>query len=338
MKINYKENVDLSMGAGGRAMHNLIQELILAEFNNEYLAQQADQASLPQLNGRLAFATDSYVVSPLFFPGGDIGTLAINGTVNDLVVGGATPLYIALGLIIEEGFPLADLRLIIKSLACAAAKAKVKVVTGDTKVVEKGKGDGIFINSSGIGVIASNWQPLKPKIGDKIIINGAIAEHGAAILAKRQGLNFTSTISSDCAALNSLVAPVWHHYHSAIRVMRDPTRGGVAAVLNEWANFYKCSFNLLEDSLLIKDDVKGLCELLGLDPLHIANEGKVILIVDPAYSDAILALMRTHPLGAASCIVGEVSATDQIMVSMRTSLGGLRRVEWLSGEQLPRIC
>lgn len=337
MKINYKGNIDLTIGAGGRAMNQLIHDLMLAEFDNEFLAQQGDQAILPPANGKLAFSTDSYVVSPLFFNGGDIGSLAINGTVNDLAVGGAIPLYIAAGFIIEEGFPLAQLREIVKSMANAAKTANVKIVTGDTKVVEKGKGDGIFINTSGIGVVENDWVATSPQDDDLVIINGAIGDHGMAIMSKRQGLNFASDISSDCAALNSLITSL-APYQKHIKVMRDPTRGGVSAVLNEWATFYNCSFEIDEEKLLINESVRGLSEILGLDPLHIANEGKVMLVVAKDYAEEICTLMKNHPLGQESRIIAKVNPANQVKVSMKTLFGGLRRVDWLNGEQLPRIC
>lgn len=338
MKINFKENIDLSIGAGGKATQQLIEQLMLKEFANQYLLQQSDQAILPPINKRLAFSTDSYVVSPLFFNGGDIGSLAINGTVNDLAVGGAKPLYISVGFIIEEGFPLTKLRQIVQSMAQSVKLAEVLIVAGDTKVVEKNKGDGIYINTSGIGILESDiYQPQKPQIGDKIIISGSIAEHGMAILAKRNGINFASNIRSDCGPLNhllNLLVP----FHAQIRLMRDPTRGGVSAVLNEWANFYNLAINISEKELLIKEDVRGLCELLGLDPLHIANEGKVILVCDPTCAEQILATLKQHELGQEARIIGEVTATDKIMVSLTTTFGGIRRIDWLNGEQLPRIC
>lgn len=337
MKINYKGSIDLTIGAGGRAMNQLIQDLMLTEFDNEFLAQQGDQAILPPTNGKLAFSTDSYVVSPLFFNGGDIGSLAINGTVNDLAVGGAIPLYIATGFIIEEGFPLAQLRQIVKSMANAAKIANVKIVTGDTKVVEKGKGDGIFINTSGIGVVTNDWVATAPQPDDLVIINGTIGDHGMAIMSQRQGLNFASDITSDCAALNSLIASL-APYQKHIRVMRDPTRGGVSAVLNEWATFYNCSFEINEESLFVNESVRGISEILGLDPLHIANEGKVMLAVAKEYAEEICALMKSHSLGKESRIIAKVNPADQVKVSMRTIFGGLRRVDWLNGEQLPRIC
>ncbi len=338
LKINFKENVDLTIGAGGRAMYQLLNQLILKEFDNPFLAAQSDQAILPKVNGRLAFSTDSYVVSPLFFNGGNIGSLAINGTVNDLAVAGAKPLYISAGFIIEEGFPLSELKIIVETMAKEARDAGVQIVTGDTKVVEKGKGDGIFINTSGVGVIDDSIQ-IEPKfqIGDKIIINGSIADHGMAILSKRQGLDFATSICSDCASLNSLIQDVLQ-INPQIRAMRDPTRGGISATINEWASFYKLRINLFEKNILVNEDVKGLCELLGLDPLHVANEGKVLLAVSAEDADNVLAVMRNHPLGKNSAIIGEIEKIDDYAVTMTTNFGGKRRVDWLSGEQLPRIC
>ena len=338
MKLNFKENVDLTIGAGGRAMYQLLNQLILKEFDNEFLAQQSDQAILPQLNGKLAFSTDSYVVSPLFFNGGDIGSIAINGTVNDLAVSGATPLYISVGFIIEEGFPLADLRTIVQSMAKAAREAKVKIVTGDTKVVERGKGDGIFINTSGIGVIdAAVNVEAKFKVGDKIIINGSIADHGMAIMSKRQGLDFATDIASDCAALNGLIQDVLA-INPAVRCMRDPTRGGLSATINEWANFYTLGIKLNEQNILVHDNVKGICELLGLDPLHLANEGKVLIMCAAEDAEKIVEIMRKHPLGKDASVIAEVESLSENYVTMTTTFGGIRRVDWLSGEQLPRIC
>lgn len=338
MKVNFKENVDLTIGAGGRGMYQLLNQLILKEFDNEFLAQQSDQAILPALNGKLAFSTDSYVVSPLFFNGGDIGSMAINGTVNDLAVSGAKPLYISVGFIIEEGFPLADLRTIVQSMARAAKAANVMIVTGDTKVVEKGKGDGIFINTSGIGVI-ENGVSLKQEfqLGDKIIISGSIADHGMAIMSQRQGLNFATDIVSDCAALNHLIHDVLS-INPAVRCMRDPTRGGLSATLNEWASFFKLGINLQEEQIFVNENVRGLCELLGLDPLHVANEGKVLILCAAKDADAVLAKLQQDPLGVKAAIIGEITSITESFVTMTTNFGGVRRVDWLSGEQLPRIC
>lgn len=338
LKLNFKENIDLTVGAGGRAMYQLLNQLILKEFDNPILAQQSDQAILPKLNGRLAFSTDSYVVSPIFFNGGNIGSLAINGTVNDLAMSGAKPLYISVGFIIEEGFPLSDLKLIVETMAEEARKAGVQIVTGDTKVVEKGKGDGIFINTSGVGIIEDNINlTTEFKVGDKIIINGSIADHGMAIMSKRQGLDFATNIQSDCAALNGLIQDVLA-INPAVRCMRDPTRGGISATINEWANFYNIGINLFEKDIQVNDNVKGICELLGLDPLHVANEGKVLILVSSADADRVLEVMRAHPLGKDSSIIAEIESVSNSFVTMTTVFGGKRRVDWLSGEQLPRIC
>lgn len=338
LKLNFKEPVNLSIGAGGRAMYQLLNQLILKEFANPYLNQQSDQAILPPINGRLAFSTDSYVVSPYFFNGGDIGSLAINGSINDLAVGGAKPLYISVSFILEEGLPLTDLRQIVQSMAKAARDANVLIVTGDTKVVEKGKGDGIFINTSSIGVIEPHIV-IKPefKIGDKIIINGSIADHGMAVMAKRQGLDFTTDIKSDCAALHGLIEIIMA-INPTIRCMRDPTRGGVSATLNEWANFYNLGINVNESKLLVHENVKGLCELLGLDPLHVANEGKVLVITSSNDAERVLRTMHNHPLGLDAQIIGEIQSITDKFVTLTTTFGGVRKIEWLSGEQLPRIC
>lgn len=338
LKLNYKEKVNLAVGAGGRAMQQLLQQLIFKEFANPYLNQQSDQAILPHINGKLAFATDSYVVSPYFFNGGDIGRLAISGTINDIVVSGASPLYISVSLILEEGLPLDDLRQIVQSMAKEARAANVMIVTGDTKVVEKGKGDGIFINTSGIGVIKDHVI-ISPKfaIGDKIIINGSIADHGMSIMACRSGFNFSSEIKSDCASLHELVAEILA-INPVIRCMRDPTRGGVSAVLNEWSNFYNLGISIEENKLLVHENVKGLCELLGLDPLHVANEGKILIISDSTSAPSILARMRQHPLGHDAEIIGEIQNIAERFVTLKTTFGGTRRIEWLNGEQLPRIC
>lgn len=339
MKLDFKQNVDLSFGAGGRAMHQLVEQLMLAEFDNEYLASQGDQAILPQVSGKLAFSCDSYVISPLFFNGGDIGSLAVNGTINDLSVGGAQPLYLSVSLIIEEGFALSALQQIIRSMAKAAREAGVLVVTGDTKVVERGKGDGLFINTSGIGVISAAVTMLPEfKVGDKIILNGAMANHGMAIMAQRQGIDFASDIQSDCAALNDLIATVLK-LAPELRAMRDPTRGGVAASLNEWAASYGLEIRLVEEQLVVQPSVAALCELLGIEALNVANEGKVLIACAPEHANRILAELHQHPLGRDASIIGEVMDLNTAgCVSMLTRFGGVRRVEWLNSEQLPRIC
>ncbi|MBK2125204.1 hydrogenase expression/formation protein HypE [Fangia hongkongensis] len=340
VKLNFNSAlVDLSMGAGGKAMNRLIDQLMRKAFANEYLAQNEDQAILPKLNGKLAFTTDSFVVSPYFFPGGDIGSLAVYGTVNDLCMSGAKALYISVGFILEEGLPLKDLKKIVYSMADAAKTAGVKIVTGDTKVVEKGKGDGIFINTSGVGVIDQNASVSHQKVqgGDKIIINGNIAEHGVAVMSKRANLDFMTDVVSDAIALNGLVEHLLSQ-NLNIKMMRDPTRGGIAATLNEWADKYHCSIVVDEATLPISQEVESACELLGLDPLFIANEGKLLIVCSNEDSQSILAHLRKHPLGGNAQIIAEISDTKTQGVQMKTAFGGMRRVDWLTGEQLPRIC
>ncbi|WP_119343081.1 hydrogenase expression/formation protein HypE [Facilibium subflavum] len=340
IKINFKKDViDLSIGAGGKSMHRLIEQLMQKAFNNEYLARQEDQAILPVLNGKLAFTTDSYVVSPYFFPGGDIGSLAVFGTVNDLAVGGAKPLYLSVGFILEEGLALADLKTIVESMAFAAQKAGVIIVTGDTKVVEKGKGDGIFINTTGVGVVSDKTATRHTlQTGDKIIINGNLAEHGVAVMSKRENLDFMTNIISDAAPLNGLIDYLLSH-DCQIKTMRDPTRGGVAATLNEWANQHRASICIDETHLPISTEVHSACELLGLDPLFIANEGKVLIICKADDAEHVVRTMKQHPDGKNASVIGEITKiNDQPQVVMKTAFGGMRRVDWLTGEQLPRIC
>ncbi|MCF6765673.1 hydrogenase expression/formation protein HypE [Thiotrichales bacterium 19S3-7] len=344
IKLNFKKDVvDLSMGSGGKSMNRLIDQLMLKAFDNPYLNKKEDQAVLPELQGKLAYTTDSYVVSPYFFPGGDIGSLAIHGTVNDLAVSGATPLYISVGFILEEGLPLCDLKKIVTSMAKAAEASGVSIVTGDTKVVEKNKADGIFINTSGIGVIKPQHQLIKHAIkkGDKIIINGNLAEHGIAVMSERENLTFMTQVLSDSNHLNDLVSDLLSSNRAHIKAMRDPTRGGIAATLNEWAHNYGVSIEIDEAKLPVSDDVLSACELLGLDPLFIANEGKVLMICDKIEADNVLAKLRSHPKGSNAQIIAEVTELNDReapYVAMKTAFGGLRRVDWLSGEQLPRIC
>ena len=341
VKLNFKRGVvDLSIGAGGRAMHRLINQLMRKAFDNEYLDQNEDQAILPDVQEKLAFTTDSFVVSPYFFPGGDIGSLSVYGTVNDLCVCGAKPLYLSVGLILEEGFPLSDLKKIVDSMAEAARFAAVKLVTGDTKVVEKGKGDSIFINTSGIGMIEKHHallrhQPLKK--GDVVIVSGLLGEHGVAVMSKRANLDFITNVKSDAIALNHLVSHLLDR-GCRIKTMRDPTRGGIAATLNEWADQYGVSIKLNETALPISDEVNAACELLGLDPLFIANEGKLLMICEESEADKILQALHAHPLGTDARAIATVTDEQQAQVMMKTALGGIRRVDWLSGEQLPRIC
>jgi hydrogenase expression/formation protein HypE len=338
-KILFKQGrVELSHGSGGKAMQQLIDQLFLKAFDNDFLRQRNDQACLPNHEGRLVMATDSHVISPLFFPGGDIGSLAVHGTINDIAVGGATPLYLSAAFILEEGFPLSDLKKIVLSMADAAKAANVQIVTGDTKVVEKGKGDGVFISTTGVGVIPDHVQITnRPRPGDQVIINGFIGDHGTAVMSKRQNLQFHTELQSDSAALHELI----HHMLLAVPKMhclRDPTRGGVAASLNEWASQHQVGFMIEESQLPLREAVLGACELLGLDPLYVANEGKVLAICAPEDAPALLATMREHPLGAAAQIIGEVIDDPACFVQMRTSFGGMRIVDWLAGDQLPRIC
>jgi len=339
IKLNLKKDtIDLSHGAGGKAMAMLIDQLFRKCFDNDILAQQSDAAVLSLSAKRIAVSTDTYVISPLFFPGGDIGSLAIHGTVNDVALSGATVRYITVGLVIEEGFPLSDLKRIVESMALAAKLAGVCIVTGDTKVVERGKGDGVFINTTGIGVfdVDVNWQQ-RPQIGDKIILSGQIGNHGVAVMSKRQNLSFDSKIVSDSAALNGLIAQM-RDSGCLIRTMRDPTRGGIAATLNEWAHQFGVGVHIDESNIPVHPTVQSACELLGLDPLNIANEGKLLAIVAAQDAEKLLAVMRQHPLAEQAAMVGEITEDRNHFVSLTTSFGGRRMVQWISGEQLPRIC
>lgn len=332
--------IDMAHGSGGRAMAQLIEELFAKHLSNEYLAQGDDGALLPHPGeGRLVMATDSHVVSPLFFPGGDIGCLSVHGTINDVAVMGAEPLYLSAGFIIEEGFKFADLARIVQSMAEAAKEAGVPVVTGDTKVVERGKGDGVFITTTGVGVVrpgkelsGRNAQP-----GDVILVSGTLGDHGMAIMAERESLGFESPIVSDTAALHGLIAAM-RASGADIHVLRDPTRGGLATTLNEIAKQSGVGMMLREKDLPVQPAVEAACEFLGLDPLYVANEGKLVAICAEADAEKLLAAMRAHPLGADAAIIGGVHADDHHFVQMTTAFGGRRIVDWLSGEQLPRIC
>lgn len=331
--------VELTHGSGGRAMAQLIRQLFVAHFGNSWLAQGNDQAIVPPVAGRLAIATDSHVVSPLFFPGGDIGSLAVHGTVNDLAMGGATPLYLSAGFILEEGFPLADLARIVQSMANAARAAGVAIVTGDTKVVERGKGDGVFINTTGIGVVPEGVQLAgdQARPGDAILLSGTIGDHGMAILSQREHLGFDSTIQSDSAALHTLSANLIAHCPS-LRLMRDPTRGGLATTLNELASQSGVGMLLDEQAVPVQPAVRAACELLGLDPFYIANEGKLVAICAPEHADSALAALRAHPLGREAARIGHVVADAHGFVRAKTRFGGERLLDWLNGENLPRIC
>nr|WP_281287773.1 hydrogenase expression/formation protein HypE [Tepidimonas aquatica] len=331
--------VDMSHGGGGRAMVQLITDLFANHLGNEYLAQGNDGTCLPPCTGRMVVSTDSHVVSPLFFPGGDIGCLSVHGTVNDVAVMGATPLYLTAGFILEEGFPLESLARIVESMARAAKAAGVKLVAGDTKVVEQGKGDGVFITTTGVGFLPEgvhlSGDLARP--GDAVLLSGTLGDHGVAILSKRENLSFDAPILSDTAALNGLTAAMLAS-GAAIRVMRDPTRGGLAATLNEIAHQSGVGIHLDEAAIPIKPEVDAACELLGLDPLNIANEGKLVAICAAEDADRLLAAMRAHPQGQAAALIGKVVEDPNCFVQMKTRFGGRRMVDWLSGEQLPRIC
>jgi hydrogenase expression/formation protein HypE len=331
--------VDMTHGGGGRAMAQLIEELFLGAFDNEWLRQGNDGASLALPAGRVVMATDSHVVSPLFFPGGDIGCLSVHGTLNDVAMLGARPLYLAAGFILEEGFPLADLKRIVESMAAASREAGVPVVTGDTKVVEKGKGDGVFITTTGIGVVPDGVDVRgdRASAGDRILVSGHIGDHGVAIMSLRENLTFETTIASDTAALHGLVAAMLDAAPD-LHCLRDPTRGGLATTLNEIARQSRCGMLLAERDIPVRPQVAAACEFLGLDPLYVANEGKLIAIARAADADALLAAMRAHPLGRDAAIIGEVTADPHHFVQMETAFGGRRVVDWLTGEQLPRIC
>ncbi len=332
--------VDLSHGAGGRASAQLIDEVFRRAFANPLLDRQDDQAVFDPPPGRLALSTDGHVVSPLFFPGGDIGALAVHGTVNDLAMAGAQPLHLAAGYILEEGFPLADLDRIAASMAQAARDAGVAIVTGDTKVVERGKADGVFITTTGVGVIPPGvtLSSDQARPGDKVILSGSLGDHGVAVMSKRRNLGFDTQIVSDSAALHGLVAAMLAAAAPSLRLMRDPTRGGLASALNEIAQRSGVGFMICEETIPVKPQVAAACELLGLDPLYIANEGKLVAIVAPHGAPALLAAMRAHPLGRDAVLIGEVTADDHRFVQMTTAFGGDRIIDWLAGEQLPRIC
>ncbi len=338
--VDFKRgHVDMSHGGGGRAMAQLIDELFLAEFDNEWLRQGNDGAQLPGATGRIVIATDSHVVSPLFFPGGDIGCLSVHGTINDVSMMGAAPLWLAASFILEEGFPLADLKRVVRSMAAAARDAGVPIVTGDTKVVERGKGDGVFITTTGVGRVPEGVETggSRARPGDAIIVSGTLGDHGVAIMSVRENLTFATTIQSDTAALHGLVAAMVAAAPD-IRCLRDPTRGGLATTLNEIARQSGCGMVIRESDLPIRSEVNAACEFLGLDPLYVANEGKLVAIVAAADAAATLAAMRAHPLGRDAAAIGEVIADPYHFVQMDTSFGGRRNVDWLTGEQLPRIC
>jgi hydrogenase expression/formation protein HypE len=331
--------VDMSHGAGGRAMAQLIAELFQRFLDNELLAQGNDQALFAPPPGRLVMSTDGHVVSPLFFPGGDIGSLAVHGTINDVAMAGARPLYLAAGFILEEGLPLADLARIVESMAAAANAAGVPVVTGDTKVVERGKGDGVFITTTGIGVVPDGIEISgdRARPGDAVLVSGFIGDHGVAILSQRENLGFGTGIQSDSAPLHELVATMVAAVPD-LHCLRDPTRGGLATTLNELAHQSGVGMLIREEHIPLRPEVSAACELLGLDPLYVANEGKLIAICPGEHAETLLAAMRRHPLGTDSAIIGEVVEDAMRFVQMETRFGGDRILDWLAGEQLPRIC
>lgn len=332
-------HVEMAHGSGGRASSQLLDQLFIPAFDNIYLDEKSDQASLTLDSTRVVMATDSHVISPLFFPGGDIGSLSIHGTVNDVSMSGAQALYMSAGFILEEGFPLSKLDRIVRSMADAASSAGVKIVTGDTKVVERGQADGIYINTTGIGVLpkgvdlsAKNIQP-----GDKVLISGTVGDHGTCIMSQRQGFEFSSGLKSDSQALNDLVASMLSQVPN-IRCMRDPTRGGLASVLHEFCHQRSLGMQLREADIPVKPEVSATAELLGLDPLYIANEGKLIAICPAQDAEALLAIMRKHTKGQDAAIIGEVLNDENELIQLKTRFGGNRLIDWRYSEPLPRIC
>lgn len=333
------DRILLDHGSGGKISHSLTKDIMLPVFDNPMLSKLNDGAILDIGGQRFAFSTDTYVVDPIFFPGGNIGNLAIYGTVNDIAMCGGSPLYLSTGLVIEEGFPIDDLKKIIKSMGSAAEKAGVKVVTGDTKVVPKGAADKIFINTSGIGIIPDNIDIGcdKAVAGDKIILSGTIADHGITVLTQREGMKFSSSIISDTAPLNKMVEKIFHS-SLKVHVLRDPTRGGVGTSLNEIAEKSGCGIKIFESRIPVKNEVRGICELLGFDPLYIANEGKLLAFVSPEDADKVLSAIMKDEYGKDACIIGEVVSGHPGKVFLETVIGGNRIVDMLTGEQLPRIC
>jgi hydrogenase expression/formation protein HypE len=338
----HDEKITLSHGSGGKSTHNLIEGVFAPAFSNPLLDPMDDAATfiVAGTGSRMAFTTDTYVVSPLFFPGGDIGKLAVHGTVNDLAMAGALPLYLSVGFILEEGFLITDLRKIVASMAAAAAEAGVSIVTGDTKVVPRGKADGVFINTAGVGVVRATWPigqtQLQP--GDKVILSGPVGDHGIAVMLAREALDIETSVQSDTAPLHSLVATLLDAVGSGVHCLKDPTRGGVATSLNEMAMSSEVSIGLDEHAIPVHAEVRGACEILGLDPLTIANEGKLLAVVAPEQADRALAAMQLHPLGREAMIIGSVQAEPPGMVFLRTDIGGMRVLDMLVGDPLPRIC
>lgn len=338
------ERITLSHGSGGKATHNLIEGVFAPAFSNPLLDRMDDAALFSiagqEVSQRLAFTTDTYVVSPIFFPGGDIGKLAVHGTVNDLAMAGARPLYLSAGFILEEGFSVADLRRIVQSMADAAKEAGVSIVAGDTKVVPRGKADGVFINTAGVGLCQADW-PLgqaHAQPGDKVLLSGSVGDHGIAVMLAREALDIETDVESDTAPLGGLVAALLETAGSAVHCLKDPTRGGVATSLNEIAMASEVSIALDERAIPVRAGVRGACEILGLDPLTIANEGKLLAVVADGSAEAALRTLRNHPLGHQAAIIGEVRSDPVGMVFLRTDIGGTRVLDMLVGDPLPRIC
>lgn len=333
------ERITLAHGSGGRLSHELVTRVMLPAFANPALDVLHDAARLEVAGARLAFTTDSFVVKPLFFAGGDIGKLAVCGTVNDLAAGGAAPLYLSAGFIIEEGFPVADLRKIVASMRAAAAEAEVAIVTGDTKVVEKGAVDGIYINTAGIGAViaGTDISPLRAAPGQDVILSGPVGDHAVAVLAGRHGLTLPATVTSDCAPLGGLVGAVLAAV-PAVAVLRDPTRGGLATALNEIAAQAKVAIFVDEAAVPVRPEVRAVCDILGFDPLYLANEGKIIIFVESEYSEKVINVMSGHPYGREARVIGRVTAAPAGQVGLRTAIGGIRLLDMLTGDQLPRIC
>lgn len=336
-----EQKILLGHGSGGKLTHDLIDKLFIKYFSNEALIPQTDSAILADISGNIAFTTDSFVVDPVFFPGGDIGKLAVAGTVNDLAVAGAKPLYLSCGFILEEGFPFHELETIVKSMADEAHESGIKIVTGDTKVVHKGKCDKVFINTSGIGLLDKKYadigtgRAIEP--GDQVIINGSIADHGMAVLSARNEMNLSAQVLSDCASLNHMIQAVLSSgYH--IKFMRDATRGGVATVLAELAESKSWGIHIMESQIKVRENVRGLCEILGFDPLYVANEGKVIMVVPSQEAEAILKILHNHKYGKEATPIGEITKDHHGKAVLTTEIGGKRIIDMLAGEQLPRIC
>lgn len=333
------DKILLAHGSGGRLSGELIRDVFLAALGNPVLARLDDQAVVSANGLRLAFTTDSFVVSPLFFPGGDIGALAVHGTVNDLAMGGAQPLCLSAAFILEEGLPMETLQRVVQSLRQAAAHVGVDIVTGDTKVVERGSADGLFINTSGIGLVPEgvHLSADQARPGDRILLSGSLGEHGIAVLARREGLAIEGPVESDTAALHTMVSDILASTRR-VRCLRDPTRGGLASTLNEIAQRSGVGMLIDERAIPLREEVKGACELLGLDPLYVANEGKLVAVVEASVAEEVLAAMQRHPLGRRARVIGSVDEFDPGVVKMRTTLGTTRLVDMLTGDQLPRIC